>query len=105
MRRSTLTSLLVLCLVTAAPAWAQPSPGELTVVLSSLSTEALDPILAGHIVKLYLSLLFDYLLGATPDAQLSRDAGADTRWEASADGQRWPFPLQPGVRLHPGADL
>ena len=36
MRRSTLTSLLVLCLVTAAPAWAQPSPGELTVVLSSL---------------------------------------------------------------------
>src|SRR5207247_1331879 len=67
MRRSTLTSLLVLCLVTAAPAWAQPSPGELTVVLSSLSTEALDPILAGHIVKFYLSLMFDYLVGATPD--------------------------------------
>ena len=34
MRRSILTSLLVLCLV-AAPAWAQPSPGELTVILSS----------------------------------------------------------------------
>src|SRR2546425_545302 len=105
MRRSTLTSLLVLCLVTAAPAWAQPSPGELTVVLSSLSTEALDPILAGHIVKFYLSLMFDYLVGATPDGQLSRDGGVATRWEASADGKRWTFHLRRGVRFHTGDEL
>src|SRR5881397_3595042 len=105
MRRSTLTSLLVLCLVTAAPAWAQPSPGELTVVLSSLSTEAHDPILAGHIVKFYLSLMFDYLVGATPDGQLSRDGGVATRWEASADGKRWTFHLRRGVRFHTGDEL
>src|SRR5205809_712248 len=105
MRRSTLTSLLVLCLVTAAPAWAQPSPGELTVVLSSLSTEALDPILAGHIVKFYLSLMFDYLVGATPDGQLSREGGVATRWEASGDGKRWTFHLRRGVRFHTGDEL
>src|SRR5437870_4169157 len=105
MRRSTLTSLLVLCLVTAAPAWAQPSPGELTVVLSSLSTEALDPILAGLIVKFYLSLMFDYLVGATPDGQLSRDGGVATRWEASADHKRWTFHLRRGVRFHTGDEL
>src|SRR3989442_3534899 len=105
MRRSTLTSLLVLCLVTAAPAWAQPSPGELTVVLSSLSTEALDPILAGHIVKFYLSLMFEYLVGATPDGQLSRAGGVATRWAASADGKRWTFHLLRRVSFHTGDAL
>src|SRR5207247_10807759 len=99
MRRSTLTSLLVLSLVTAAPAWAQPSGGELSVVLSSLSSEALDPILAGHIVKFYLSLMFDYLVGATPDGQLSSDGGVATRWETSAGGTRWTFHLRRGVRF------
>src|SRR5213083_1408604 len=88
MRRSTLTSLLVLCLVTAAPAWAQPSPGELSVVLSSLSSEALDPILAGHIVKFYLSLMFDYLVGATPDGQLSPDGGRRQALDLSPAARR-----------------
>src|SRR3989442_13899699 len=39
---------------------------ELTVALSSFSTEVLDPVIGGHIVKYYLSLMFDYLVGVTP---------------------------------------
>src|SRR5438874_1759029 len=105
MRRMIPTSLFVVCLATATPSWAQPSPDELTVVLSSLSTEALDPVLAGHIVKFYLSLMFDYLVGATPDGRLSRDGGVASRWEASADGRRWTFHLRRGVRFHTGEEV
>ena len=38
MRRAILSPLIVLCLLTATPTWAQPSGGELSVVLSSLSS-------------------------------------------------------------------
>src|SRR5439155_1182688 len=49
--------------------------------------------------------MFDYLVGATPDGQLSRDGGVATRWEASADGKRWTFHLRRGVRFHTGDEL
>src|SRR5437899_1716444 len=68
----------------ASPAAAQ-GKSELTVALSSFSTEVLDPVLGGHVVKYYMSLMFDYLVGVTPDGQLSKDAGLATRWEPSAD--------------------
>jgi hypothetical protein len=49
--------------------WGQgpQSGGELTVARSSLATETLDPALGGHIVKYYMSLIFDYVVGTTPD--------------------------------------
>ena len=62
--------LAVAVLLPAGSGWAQAKP-ELTVALSSLSTETLDPALGGHIVKYYLSLIFDYLVGSTPDGQPS----------------------------------
>jgi ABC-type transport system substrate-binding protein len=76
-------SLLVLTLTTLAladPGWAQAKP-ELTVALSSFSTETLDPVLGGHIVKYYLSLMFDYLVGSTLDGQPSPAGGLAARWE------------------------
>jgi peptide/nickel transport system substrate-binding protein len=78
---------------------------DLTVALSSLSTETLDPILGGHIVKFYLDQIFDYLVGMTADGQLSADGGIATRWEASADHKRWTFYLRRGVKFHNGDDL
>ena len=55
--------------IVASPAAAQGKP-DLTVALSSFSTEVLDPVLGGHVVKYYMSLMFDYLVGVTPDGQL-----------------------------------
>jgi hypothetical protein len=54
--------------------WGQgPAPGRaLTVALSSLSTETLDPALGGHIVKYYMSLIFDYIVGTIPDGKPCR---------------------------------
>ncbi len=83
---------------------AQPKT-ELTVAFSSFSTEVLDPALGGHIVKYYLSLMFDYLVGTTPDGQPSRDGGIATRWENSADYKRWTFHLRKGVKFHNGDEL
>ena len=96
-------ALLSLTLVTG-PAGAQGKP-ELTVALSSFSTEVLDPVLGGHIVKYYLSLMFDYLVGVTPDGQPSKDGGLATRWEPSPDHRRWTFYLRRGVRFHTGEEV
>jgi peptide/nickel transport system substrate-binding protein len=96
-------ALLSLTLV-AGPAGAQGKP-ELTVALSSFSTEVLDPVLGGHIVKYYLSLIFDYLVGVTPDGQPSKDGGLATRWEPSQDHRRWTFHLRRGVKFHTGEEV
>jgi len=71
--RIILLSLLMLAGM-ASPAWAQ-AKSELTVALSSFSAETVDPALQGHNVKYYLSLMFDYLVGTTPDGQPSQSGG------------------------------
>ena len=95
---------VALALVPATAGWAQAKP-ELSVALSSFSTEVLDPVLGGHVVKYYLSPMFDYLVGATPEGQPSRDGGMATRWENSADHKRWTFHLRKGVKFHNGDEV
>jgi peptide/nickel transport system substrate-binding protein len=97
-----LAALLSVAFLTG-PAAAQ-SKSDLTVALSSFSTEVLDPVLGGHVVKYYMSLMFDYLVGVTPDGQLSKDSGLATRWEPSADHRRWTFYLRKGVKFHTGEE-
>src|SRR6059036_2324267 len=93
--RGVAVSLLTLILAGSAlsgPAWAQAKP-DLTVALSSFSTETLDPALGGHIVKYYLSMMFDYLVGTTLDGQPSKD------------DKLWTFYLRKGVKFHNGDDV
>jgi len=99
-----LLSLVILCLATASPAQAQ-AKSELVVALSSFSAETLDPALQGHNVKYYLSLMFDYLVGTTPDGQPSQAGGLASRWENSADHKRWTFHLRKGVKFHTGEEM
>jgi len=99
----TLLTAVWLLAVAPGPAGAQ-SKADLTVALSSFSTEVLDPVLGGHVVKYYMSLMFDYLVGVTPDGQLSKDTGLATRWENSADHKRWTFYLRKGVKFHTGEE-
>jgi peptide/nickel transport system substrate-binding protein len=95
-------AMIVLALTGHAHAQAKP---ELTIALSSFSAETLDPALQGHNVKYYLSLMFDYLVGVTPDGQPSQAGGLATKWEASADHKRWTFQLRKGVKFHNGDDM
>jgi peptide/nickel transport system substrate-binding protein len=98
-------SILILSVAPlAGSARAQAKP-DLTVALSSFSTETLDPALGGHLVKYYLSMMFDYLVGTTPDGQPSKEGGLATSWEASADHKRWTFHLRKGVKFHNGDDV
>ena len=99
-----IVALVVALAIGASPAAAQGKP-DLTVALSSFSTEVLDPVLGGHVVKYYMSLMFDYLVGVTPDGQLSRDTGLATRWEPSSDHRRWTFHLRRGVKFHTGDEV
>src|SRR5439155_18694468 len=78
---------------------------DLTIALPGLATETLDPVVKGHNVKYYLSMMFDYLVGTTLDGQPSREGGLATRWEASADHKRWTFHLRKGVKFHTGEEL
>ncbi len=109
MMRSIVVSVSLLFLVAGAlatpgPAAAQ-AKSDLTVALSSFSTETLDPVLGGHIVKYYLSLIFDYLVGTTPDGEPSQTGGLAAKWENSPDYKRWTFHLRKGVKFHNGDDV
>jgi peptide/nickel transport system substrate-binding protein len=94
----------IVVLALTGHAQAQPK-SELTIALSSFSAETLDPALQGHNVKYYLSLMFDYLVGVTPDGQPSQAGGLATKWEASADHKRWTFHLRKGVKFHTGDEM
>jgi peptide/nickel transport system substrate-binding protein len=104
MARVFLLVLALLGMTFIGTGWAQPK-AELTVALSSFATEVLDPPLGGHLVKYYLSMIFDYLVGTTPDGQPSRDGGLATRWDNSPDHKRWTFHLRRGVKFHNGDEL
>jgi peptide/nickel transport system substrate-binding protein len=104
MMRIAVVVLFVTCCLVAGGA-TPASADDLTVALSSLSTETLDPVLGGHIVKFYLDQIFDYLVGMTADGELSADGGIATRWESSADHKRWTFHLRRGVKFHNGDEL
>jgi peptide/nickel transport system substrate-binding protein len=99
-----LLAFAVACLALPVPGHTQGKT-ELTVALSSFSTETLDPALGGHLVKYYLSLIFDYLVGTTPDGQPSTSGGLATRWEHSPDHKRWTFHLRKGVKFHNGDEV
>jgi peptide/nickel transport system substrate-binding protein len=96
--------ILVLSGLLAGSVQAQ-AKSELTIALSSFSAETLDPALQGHNVKYYLSLMFDYLVGTTPEGQPSQAGGLASRWENSADHKRWTFHLRRGVKFHDGTEM
>jgi peptide/nickel transport system substrate-binding protein len=78
---------------------------DLVVGLAGLGQETLDPPVAGHFVKYYLSLMYDYLVGTTSDGQLSPKGGIATKWENSSDHKRWTFHLRKDVKFHNGDPL
>jgi peptide/nickel transport system substrate-binding protein len=102
-----LNALMGLLLLGAPSTGAQgvQSSGELTVALSSLSTETLDPALGGHIVKYYMSLIFDYVVGTTPDGKPAPAMGIATGWEMTHDQGGWAFDIRQGITFHNGDAL
>jgi peptide/nickel transport system substrate-binding protein len=102
-RLSRAVVVVALLVVLGAPVLASAqAKTELTIGLSGLASETLDPPVAGHFVKYYLSMMYDYLVGSTADGQLSPNGGLASKWENSADHKRWTFHLRKGVTFHNG---
>ena len=77
---------------------------KLTIGLSQLP-EVLDPRLGNPQTKLYLSLMFDHLVGVNPEGtEVSKETGIATSWE-SADNKTWTFKLRTGYTFSNGAAL
>ena len=97
--------LAILMLVLATVPAAAQGKTDLVVGLAGLAQETLDPPVAGHFVKYYLSLMYDYLVGTTIDGQLSTKGGIAEKWESSADHKRLTFTLRKNVKFHNGDAL
>ena len=53
----------------------------------------------------WMQLLFDPLVGCTPDGKFSSDLGIANKWEMSPDALTWTFTLRRGVKFHDGVEL
>lgn len=78
----------------------------LTIALSNLGNESLDPTLASSVQESYLSLIFDPLVGLNEDAtEPSRESGVLRDWELSEDGTTVTLSLHEGLEFHDGSPL
>ena len=53
----------------------------------------------------WMLLLYDHLVGCTPEGKLSADLGLAYNWEMSPDGLSWTFYLRKGIKFHDGVEL
>lgn len=81
--------------------------GELRIALSSLAGEFMDPTLGAGDSRVYLSELYDFLVGATPQGELSREGGLAENWEVShgPTSSTYTFYLRKGIKFHNGDEV
>src|SRR5687767_7275110 len=65
--------------------------GELRLAMSGIGFMRPVPWQETTFGKGYMTLLYDFLVGANPDGSLSTANGAAERWELSPDGLTWTF--------------
>jgi peptide/nickel transport system substrate-binding protein len=86
-----------------APA-AKPT-GELRVAMAGIGVMRPITWQETPFSKGYLTLLYDFLVGANADGSLSTANGVAEKWEVSPDGTSWTFSLRKGVNFHDGSEL
>lgn len=79
--------------------------GELRLAMAGIGNMRPAPWQETVFGKGYMTLLYDYLVGANPDGSLSTANGVAERWEMSADGRTWTFWLRQGIKFHDGSEL
>jgi peptide/nickel transport system substrate-binding protein len=102
----TISYLLLARVVPAHGDVALHPEGEFRIALADLGTETLDPSLQNADgAARTLPLLFDPLVGVTPDKAFSRTNGLATNWKVthSATNSVYTFYLRNGIRFHDGS--
>ena len=79
--------------------------GELIIVASLIGNQIPTPWLDQvHSIE-WMKLLYDPLVGTTPDTKRSTEAGLAEKFEMSPDGLTWTFHLRKGVKFHDGVEV
>jgi len=100
-------ALPLTCVAQPTPAAAPKPAGEIRIALDALANEVLDPKLGSTPTKIYLSMVYDYLVGATPDSKPDPRTGIANKWEVAhgKDSSTYTFHLRRGVKFHNGDEL
>ncbi len=95
---------MVILVAGGPPALAEPK-GELKIMASMFGNEISIPRMeTGHAGD-YMRLLYDSLVGSTPEGVLSTERGVANQWEMTPDGLTWTFYLRKGIKFHDGVEL
>jgi peptide/nickel transport system substrate-binding protein len=88
-----------------APAASEKPSGELRIAMAGIGVMRPIPWQETPFSKGYLTLLYDFLVGANADGSLSTANSVAEKWELSPDGKTWTFWLRKGIAFHDGAEL
>jgi peptide/nickel transport system substrate-binding protein len=91
--------------VSAGAAGPEKPTGELRIAMAGIGVMRPIPWQETPFSKGYLTLMYDFLVGANPDGSLSTANGAAEKWEMSPDGMTWTFSIRKGIPFHNGSEL
>ncbi len=103
-----LPGVLVLAMILMAghaSVWAAPPTGEVKTVAPTIGNGVPIPSLEVAAANDWMQLLYDHLVGVTPEGKPSPDVGLANRWEMSRDGLTWALYLRKGVKFHDGVEV
>lgn len=88
-----------------AAATAAAPTGPLRVAFSALGNQALDPLISDVGNKVYLTLMFDYLVDIDRQSGLDPKRSIAESFELSADKRVHTYKIRKGVKFQDGSDL
>ena len=97
--------MMIFLLTFYQPLVAAPPTGEVKTVGPGFGNQTPAPHLEMNASNDWMQLLYDHLLGTTPDGKFSPDLGLANKWEMSPDGLTWTFHIKKGVKFHDGVEL
>jgi peptide/nickel transport system substrate-binding protein len=75
------------------------------MVMTTLGSETIDPVLNNNEAKPICTPLYDNLIGVGPDGKLSKNTGVARDWKLAPDSMSLTINLRPGIRFHTGDEL
>ncbi len=97
--------LTIISLMAYQPVIAAPQTGEVKTVAPAFGNQIPIPYLEISHANDWMQLLYDHLVGTTPDGKFSPDNGLANKWEMSGAGLTWTFYIRKGVKFHDGVEL